>query len=95
MYPGLGVKGGNGDGTVLIECLVELRSQHTNVLGYLWIDRVLLLGKGWYSRPNASPTRASAKRIFIISSGGLGTILRLTTCCGIYFVRCWLRRPGA
>ena len=32
MYPGLGVKGDNADGIVLIECFVELRSQDVAIL---------------------------------------------------------------
>jgi hypothetical protein len=38
-------RGGGGLGVVLVQRLFLLQSQCTNLLGYLWIGRVILLGK--------------------------------------------------
>jgi hypothetical protein len=48
--------------------VVKLHSQRTNLLFYLWIDRVFLLGEFGKAKPIASPISATAKRIFIVSS---------------------------
>jgi hypothetical protein len=46
----LRVERGDGIGVVLVECLVKIRSQYTNLLGYFWIGRVFLLGERWHSK---------------------------------------------
>ena len=46
----LRVQSGASDRVVLVECLFILHSQRTNLLGYFWIDRVFLLGKGRQSK---------------------------------------------
>jgi hypothetical protein len=53
IYTVFRIEGGNGDGIVLIECFVELRSQGMNLLLYFWIDR--LLGEG---RPDQADDRS-------------------------------------
>jgi len=42
--PILCVERGDGSRVVPVECLVELYSQRTNLLGYFWIDRCLFVG---------------------------------------------------
>jgi len=46
MNPILRVERGDGGRIVPVECLVILHCQGTNLLGCLWIDRVILLGEG-------------------------------------------------
>src|ERR1700751_5766534 len=46
----LRVERGDGGRVVFVECLVKLRSQRMNLLGRFWIDRLFLLGKGWYGK---------------------------------------------
>jgi hypothetical protein len=49
---------GDGGGIVLIECLVVLRGQCANLLGYFWIDRILLLGKGWQGKADCQSCKS-------------------------------------
>jgi len=46
IYPVLRVKCGDRGGIVVVECRVIPYSQSTNLLDYLGIDRVFLLGEG-------------------------------------------------
>jgi hypothetical protein len=71
LNPVLCVERSDGGGIVPVEGRIILRSECTNLLGYLWIDRVFLLGKGGKAKLIANPTRATGRNIFIISSGGL------------------------
>jgi len=48
--PVLRVERGDGGGIVPVACRAKIRSQYTNLLGYFWIDRVFLLGKGRQSK---------------------------------------------
>jgi hypothetical protein len=50
MNPVPRIECGDGGGIVVVECRVKLYSQRTNLLGYLWIDRVFLLGEGRQSK---------------------------------------------
>src|SRR5271155_5839851 len=38
-----------------VECLAILRLQRTNLLVYLWIDCVFLLGKVWQTKADCQP----------------------------------------
>ena len=63
----LSYKRGHSGDIVLIECIVVLCSQCANLLGYFWIDRIILLAKVGTAELIASPTKASKERIFILS----------------------------
>ena len=49
------VERGNGGRVFLVECLVILHTQHTNLLRYFWIDPVFLLGEGRQSKADCQP----------------------------------------
>jgi hypothetical protein len=49
----LRVERSDGGGIVPIECRVKIRSKYTNLLFYLWIDR--LLGKGRHGEADRQP----------------------------------------
>src|SRR5271166_1210163 len=53
--PVLRIERGDGGRVLLVNCLVILRSQYTNLLGYFWIGRVFLLGEGWHSNADCQP----------------------------------------
>jgi hypothetical protein len=59
------VKSGYSGGIVVVERRVVFRSQRSNLLGYLWIEFVVLLGKGRQSNADCKPARVTSDRIFI------------------------------
>ena len=82
-----------GSGIAVIECFVKLLGERVNLLGYLRIDRVFLLGKCWHSKAYCQPTRATAERTFMSFSGGW-TIFSLNDLLRDLLRRLRLRRPS-
>jgi hypothetical protein len=82
LNPVLRVERGQGGCIAVVECLVIFFTERVKLLAcgsaasFCWAK----IGK---AKLIANPTRATTKRISIVSSGGSRTICHLTTCCGI------------
>jgi hypothetical protein len=46
---------GHGGGIAVVKGLVILLTLRIELLDYLWIDRVFLLGEGWHSKADCQP----------------------------------------
>ena len=65
----------DSSGVALVLGLDKLHVDRFNLLAHFWIDRILLLGKGWQKQSLLSnPARVSSKRIFIVFSRGFRTM---------------------
>ena len=73
--PVLPVERGDGGRVVVVERRVLLRSQRTNLLGYLWIDRLFLLGKGRPSKADCQSYKGKLEADFHCLLWGFRTVV--------------------
>jgi hypothetical protein len=74
-----------GGGIIVVDCIDIFFSERINLLAYLWISRVFLLGEGWRSKADCQPYQLPGQLLSVFSLSppqGCRVICRRGNRCG-------------